>query len=113
MDALIAEMKVIFVLIQRVTTDVMKASYFLLDPNCRENNFELFGVDFMIDEDFKVWLLEFNTNPCLELCCPLLEQLIPRMLDNALTIALDPLIPMPNTNAKQYFPDTNINTNRF
>jgi hypothetical protein len=35
------------------------------------------------------------------------------MLDNALTIALDPLIPMPNTNSKQYFPDTNINSNRF
>lgn len=35
------------------------------------------------------------------------------MLDNALTMALDPLIPMPSTNSKQYFPDTNISSNQF
>lgn len=27
--------------------------------------YELFGLDFMIDESFKVWLIEVNTNPCL------------------------------------------------
>jgi len=29
--------------------------------------FELFGYDFMIDEDFRVWLIEVNTNPYLGL----------------------------------------------
>ncbi|CAH0477797.1 unnamed protein product [Peronospora belbahrii] len=28
-------------------------------PNC----FEIYGVDFMVDEDFNVWLLEFNPGP--------------------------------------------------
>jgi D-alanine-D-alanine ligase-like ATP-grasp enzyme len=28
--------------------------------------FELFGYDFIIDGDFGVWLIEVNTNPCLE-----------------------------------------------
>ena len=28
--------------------------------------FELFGMDFMIDEAFRPWLIEINTNPCLE-----------------------------------------------
>jgi len=32
----------------------------------------VFGLDFMIDEDFKVWLIEVNTNPCLELSCGIL-----------------------------------------
>ena len=27
--------------------------------------FEIFGLDFLIDENFKVWLIEANTNPCL------------------------------------------------
>jgi tubulin--tyrosine ligase len=36
-----------------------------LDAEKHQNNFEIFGLDFMIDEDFKVWLIEVNTNPCL------------------------------------------------
>jgi len=29
------------------------------------NVFELFGFDFLIDEDFRTWILEVNTNPFL------------------------------------------------
>lgn len=35
----------------------------LLNPSKRENCFELTGFDFLIDEDFRVWLIEVNTNP--------------------------------------------------
>lgn len=45
--------------------------------------FEIFGLDFMIDENIKVWLIEINTNPCLELSSPLLGKIIPNMLENA------------------------------
>lgn len=31
----------------------------------------------MIDRDFKVWLIEINTNPCLETSSPILSRLIP------------------------------------
>lgn len=43
---------------------------------------QLFGYDFMIDEDFRLYLIEVNTNPCLEVCCPLLARIIPEVLDN-------------------------------
>lgn len=36
-----------------------------LNPNKRKDVFELFGYDFLIDEDFRVWLIEVNTNPYL------------------------------------------------
>lgn len=36
-----------------------------MNPNNRKNVFELFGFDFLIDEDFRVWLIEINTNPFL------------------------------------------------
>jgi len=38
---------------------------------------ELYGLDFMIDESYRVWLIEANTNPSIEVCCPLLSRLIP------------------------------------
>ena len=37
-----------------------------IDPNRRKFSFELFGYDFILDEDFNQWLIEVNTNPCLE-----------------------------------------------
>jgi hypothetical protein len=33
-------------------------------------SFELFGFDFMIDTDLKVWLIEVNQNPCLSTLSP-------------------------------------------
>jgi tubulin monoglycylase TTLL3/8 len=46
--------------------------------------FKLFGLDFMIDDNFKVWLIEVNTNPCLALSCPLLSRIIPPLVENVL-----------------------------
>ncbi len=50
----------------------------------------------MLDDNFKAWLIEVNTNPCLELSSPLLARLIPSMVENAFRIAVDPLFPPPN-----------------
>jgi hypothetical protein len=49
----------------------------------------------MIDDDFKLYLIECNTNPCLELNSPLLARIIPAMMDNAFRIAVDPIFPPP------------------
>ena len=43
------------------------------NPKMRTNCFELFGFDFMLDEDMRCWLIEVNTNPCLEESSPLLS----------------------------------------
>jgi tubulin polyglutamylase TTLL1/tubulin monoglycylase TTLL3/8 len=43
----------------------------------------------MLDSQFKLSLIEVNTNPCLELASPLLARLIPNMVENALKIGLD------------------------
>ena len=50
----------------------------------------------MIDEDFNLLLIEVNTNPCLEICCPLLARIIPNLLESAFRVAIDPLFPPSN-----------------
>lgn len=49
----------------------------------------------MIDEDFKIYLIEVNTNPCLETPCPLLSRIISNVLDTSMKISLDPLFQPP------------------
>jgi tubulin polyglutamylase TTLL1/tubulin monoglycylase TTLL3/8 len=87
-----------------------------IDANKREYTFEVFGLDFMIDESFKPWLIEINTNPCLELSCSLLGRIIPVMIENAFKIALDPLFPPPPwpISKRHLFQDNNqFETNKF
>ena len=49
----------------------------------------------MVDQNLKCWLIEVNTNPCIEVNCKVLANIVPQMLDNALTIGLDALVPPP------------------
>ncbi|KAM3130213.1 hypothetical protein pb186bvf_017713 [Paramecium bursaria] len=53
-----------------------------------KGNFEILGYDFMVDQNLKPWLIEINTNPCLDESSPLLKDLIPRMINQALDIVL-------------------------
>lgn len=75
----------------KVSTDIFRACHNKLDPKRRLHCLEVFGLDFMIDDEFKPYLIEVNTNPCLELSSPLLARLIPNMLENSLKCGLDPI----------------------
>ena len=51
--------------------------------------FEIFGYDFIIDNDFKPWILEINNNPGLCISSPVIQKLVPRMLDDAFRLTID------------------------
>ena len=55
----------------------------------------MFGYDFILDADFNVWLIEVNTNPCLEESSELLKVLLRRMLDDMYRLTIDKLFPKP------------------
>ena len=55
----------------------------------RNNCFEIFGYDFILDENYEPFLLEVNTNPGLEESSPLIEMLVPRMIDDAFRLTID------------------------
>ena len=61
----------------------MQSCYYVIDSKRKGNNFEIFGLDIMVDADLRPWLIEVNTNPCLELSSPVLSRIIPSMFDNA------------------------------
>lgn len=82
-----------------------------VDPNRNLHSFELFGYDFMVDENQKVWLIEVNTNPCLELSSALLARIIPALVENVVKIAIDPVFPAPEwaNSRKGQIPDFSEN----
>lgn len=82
---------------RKIAQDVFRVGNFTMDIENTTFGYELFGLDFMIDENFKVWLIEANTNPCLETGCSLLTRLITNMIDNVISLAVDPLFPPPSS----------------
>lgn len=61
----------------------------------KEHTFEILGYDFMIDENMLPWLIEINTNPCLETGCDILDHIVPFMLENVAKIAVDSVFKPP------------------
>lgn len=83
----------IIIQIKKIVTDTIRATFHLLDAKKRLNSFELFGYDFMFDDDFRPYLIEVNSNPSLEPSNNALVKLFTHMLDNTFRIAIEPLFP--------------------
>ncbi|KAM6174161.1 LOW QUALITY PROTEIN: inactive polyglycylase TTLL10 [Erethizon dorsatum] len=56
---------------------------------CKLGYLDLIGCDFLIDENFKVWLLEMNSNPALHTNCEVLKKVIPGVVMETLDLALE------------------------
>uniref|UniRef100_A0A2K5YYV5 Tubulin tyrosine ligase like 10 n=1 Tax=Mandrillus leucophaeus TaxID=9568 RepID=A0A2K5YYV5_MANLE len=61
---------------------------------CKLGYFDLIGCDFLIDDNFKVWLLEMNSNPALHTNCEVLKEVIPGVVIETLG---EPSKPPPHT----------------
>ena len=85
-----------------IAIDVYLSAKNTINPSKRRNCFELLGFDFMIDEDFRVWLIEVNTNPYIGIHNDNMKDLLPRMLDGLYKIVLNPIF-KPEQNQNQTF----------
>lgn len=97
--------KDIYPQIKQLVRDSFLSVYGKMDAEKGQiNAFEIFGYDFMIDENFKVYLIEANTNPCLEINCTLMSSIISSLIDNTFRITLDPyfLYPFQFKDAKRH-----------
>jgi hypothetical protein len=84
-----------------------------IDPFKRKHCFELFGYDFILDEDFNMFLIEVNTNPCIEESSNLLKILIPRMLEDMLRLTVDLLFPKSALRRKKQSRESKSPTKQF
>ena len=96
---------------KKLATDTIKATHMSIDSKRNQHSFELFGYDFMVDENQKVWLIEVNTNPWLELSSSLLSRMIPALIENVMKISIDPIFPAPewSNSRKGQIPDFSEN----
>lgn len=66
--------------IRDIVKVVFESTYDIVNPNGREHCFELYGLDFMIDENLKVYLIEANSGPSLSESNTFLSKLLHRMM---------------------------------
>ncbi|CAK70615.1 unnamed protein product (macronuclear) [Paramecium tetraurelia] len=55
----------------------------------RRRSFEVYGYDFMIDEQFNTWLIEVNMSPSSDTTTPVTAQIIPKMLEDIMKVVVD------------------------
>ena len=75
--------------LKEIITITMRSVKDKINKNGYNYQFEIFGYDFMLDNDFNIYLIEINTNPGLEESSPWIKVIVPRMLDDALRLTLD------------------------
>lgn len=71
-----------------------------LNANDRQYWFELFGYDFIMDDDFNIWLIEVNTNPWLEESSNMLKFYLRRMIEDMMKIEIDSKFAPPKKHKK-------------
>jgi len=67
-------------------------------PNC----FEVFGVDFLVDEDYHVWLLEVNPGPDFKQTGKRLHYVIQDLVSGMVDIATDKFFGLANAASENY-----------
>lgn len=87
----------LFKKMKNIVSIVISSAKRKINCNRRKWCFEIIGFDFMIDNQYNVWLIEANSNPCIEESSQFLKALIPRMIDDAFKLTIDKLFPKPYT----------------
>ena len=64
-----------------------RSSWEMIASSREYTSFQVFGYDFMIDEDYKVWLIEVNAAPCVT------ERLRSKFASELITLVVDPIYP--------------------
>lgn len=75
--------------IKKIVTRCFDSTFDILEKQKRCYNFELFSFDLIMDENFKLWLLEVNSGPSLEGTNEYSNHFMARMADDAFKMTID------------------------
>jgi tubulin polyglutamylase TTLL1 len=105
------DFKMIYIKMREIAKNAIASTYLSLSQSKKIHKFEIFGLDYMIDDHLKVHLIEINTNPCLEISSGLLGRIIPLMVEQTFRVSLDVIFP-PNAhypnNSKSLAPECSL-----
>ena len=65
---------------KEIATQLIVSTANKLNPKMKEYSFEIFGLDFMLDDKLNPFIIEANSNPCIEVDGTVLSRIIPQML---------------------------------
>ena len=55
----------------------------------KENTVGIYGLDLMIDTDYKMWLIEVNKSPCFAYSTDVTASLIPKFMEDMAKVIVD------------------------
>ena len=70
----------------------------------------------MLDSKLRPYLIEANSNPCLEVDGNVLSKIVPSMVENAIRVAIDPIFPPPYSEvpkSSRFSPGNPFEANKF
>jgi tubulin monoglycylase TTLL3/8 len=85
---------------QKAIIGTMLACQDSMDQQKNSNTFELYGADFMIDEDFCPWLIEINSSPDLAPSTSVTARMCPQCIEDTIKGKLC------HAEKKSFFPET-------
>lgn len=68
----------------------------------RSRSFELFGYDFLIDQEYNPWLIEVNSSPSLDYSTHITERLVKQALEDCVKVVVDHGINRKTKNTGQF-----------
>ena len=72
---------------KKIVVDVLKSVEDMM--LYRKKSMELYGFDFMIDENLNPWIIEINSSPAMDYSTPVTEKLVKLVMEDVVKVTVD------------------------